>query len=465
MRHYVQDLDVLQVPRILAASLLGLAVLLSGCGTGVPAPAATADRGVTRPAVGGAPAPVVVREAPQRVLARVRIAAVGDVMVHRAVKESAAAADQREGERSLNFGGYRALFADVAPDLRAADIAFANLETPVVRRPEIRPYRINRYRWRNRFHAPPELLGALRATGIHVVSLANNHIYDQGRAGLEATLDEVATAGLQAVGVGKTRAEAEQPVVVEVQGVRVALLGYAEFFNIPILEPDQWDSAWANRIDPDRMVEAVRSARRGADFVVVSLHWGIEYTPAPQRWQIDLAHRLLDAGADVILGHHPHVLQPIEVYRTDDGRAGLVIYSLGNFISNQGWLYAHGSTPERVAETRDGVLLWIVAEKRDYGAGLVRTEVAEVRYLPLWTDNDTLDRRGPVPATIRVVPIERALDATRTQVARLLVTKDTTDFTEEQAAGYVGLQVRLDMLLQRKAAIAKRLGEKYLAEP
>ena len=91
--------------------LLGLAVLLSGCGTGVPAPAATADRGVTRPAVGGAPAPVAVREAPQRVLARVRIAAVGDVMAYRAVKESAAAADQREGERSLHFGGYGALFA------------------------------------------------------------------------------------------------------------------------------------------------------------------------------------------------------------------------------------------------------------------------------------------------------------------------------------------------------------------
>jgi hypothetical protein len=437
--------------RLFLAVLVGAAVFLGGCS----ASSRSAD-GFT---AGRAVIPLAPHEAPYRVLARVRVAAVGDVLVTRVVRDSAAVADHRDGERSLNFGGYGPLFAGVAPDLRDADIAFANLETPVVPRPQSDPSRPRL------FHAPPALLGALRAAGITVVSLANNHIYDQGQAGLEATLDEVTAAELLAVGAGKTPYEAERPLVIVFQSVRIAFLGYAEFFNNPLPASAQPNSPSANRIDPDRMVEAVQRARREADFVTVSVHWGVEYAPAPRRWQIDLAYRLLDAGADVILGHHPHVLQPIEVYRTRDGRTGLVMYSLGNFISNQGRLYAHGVTPDRAAEPRDGVLLRFVVEKRDYGAGVIRTELTEVRYVPLWTDNDTLDSRGRSPATIRVVTIERALAATRTQLEGILIEGAATGLTAEQATAYAALQIRLDMLLRRKAGIAKRVGEEYLSEP
>lgn len=403
------------------------------------------------------PAPLAAPEAPYRVLSRARVVATGDVLMHGAVKESAAAVDRREGDRSTNFGGYAALFEGVATELARADVALANLETPVMPAAGIAPRPFV-------FSAPPEVLGALRAAGVDVVSLANNHVYDQGRPGLEASLAEVARSGLAALGAGASRQTAERPVVVEANGVRLAFLAYTQFFNDPLNLPDQPEAAWANPIDPDRMVEAVEAARRQADFVIVSCHWGVEYATAPRASEIDLAHRLIDAGADAVLGHHPHVLQPIEIWRAPDGRSGLIAYSLGNFISNQSRLYDHAVTPERVAETRDGVVLAFAAEKRDYGAGVVRTELAEVRYWPLWTDNDTLDRRGQGPPTIRVAVIDRALAAANAELSALLVARPASGFTTEQAEAYARLKRRLDLLLRRKAEIARRVGEDFLAE-
>jgi hypothetical protein len=432
--------------------------LLSACATGPapkplerPSPVATV---APRPE----PKPSVQPEPPFRVVARARIAAVGDILMHGAVKESAAASNELKDGRSVNFGGFGALIQGLTPDLGDSEITFANLETPVSPKPENAPKPFI-------FNAPTEILEAIKAAGVKIVSFANNHVYDQGRPGLTATLEQIEKVGLKSVGSGKTRADAEKPVILEANGIRIAFLGYSQFFNNPQNIPDKPEEAWANPIDPDKMVEAVKAARAQADFVIVSCHWGVEYTTAPRQSEIDIAHRLFEAGADAILGHHPHVLQPIEVYEASDGRACLVIYSLGNFISNQSRQYVHGVSAEKIADTRDGALLKFVAEKRDYGQGVIRTDLADVRYLPLWTDNDTMEKHGKGPPRIRILEIDKALDETRRSIDALVAAKPAAGFPKEQATEYIRLKVRLDLLLRRKAEIAKRLGEDFLSDP
>jgi poly-gamma-glutamate synthesis protein (capsule biosynthesis protein) len=121
----------------------------------------------------------------------------------------------------------------------------------------------------------------------------------------------------------------------------------------------------AARLDRARAVELVRAAAAEHDAVVVSLHWGDEYTTQPRPADVELAHALCDAGALVVIGHHPHVLQPVEVYRRPDGNSAVIAYSLGNFISNQSRNYVHGVTPASVAATRDGALLRVRLARRD----------------------------------------------------------------------------------------------------
>jgi poly-gamma-glutamate synthesis protein (capsule biosynthesis protein) len=214
--------------------------------------------------------------------------------MHQDVKTSAAQAP----------AGLRALWADVEPLFQGADLAFANLETPIAPatgRPG-RPFQ---------FNAPAELPAALRESGIRILATANNHAFDQGRRGLQETLDRLDGEGLLAVGSGRDRAQAEETRMVEVRGLRVAFLAFTDIFNVDL--DRQATQPWVRGLDPARAAEAVRAARAQADLVVVSVHWGIEYFREPSRRQRTLAAQLAQAGADLILGHHPHVLQPVEV--------------------------------------------------------------------------------------------------------------------------------------------------------
>jgi poly-gamma-glutamate synthesis protein (capsule biosynthesis protein) len=195
--------------------------------------------------------------------------------------------------------------------------------------------------------------------------------------------------------------------------------------------------------------------------VVVSLHWGVEYAQQPRPADVELAHRLADAGALVVLGHHPHVLQPVELYRRGDGRTAVIAYSLGNFVSNQSRRYVHGVTPPAVAATRDGALLRVALARRDYGRGVVRVEIDGADFVPLWTENDTaeIDPRaepGRRPA-IRVVAIDRALAEVRARIAALPdpVPPDARD-------RFAALRTREALLVARRAAIAGVLGEELL---
>jgi poly-gamma-glutamate synthesis protein (capsule biosynthesis protein) len=376
--------------------------------------------------------------------------------MHDAVKRSAEVHGRGAGD-----GGYAWLYAPIADLLSEPDLTFANLETPVA---PGAPGGTREYV----FNAPPEAVAALVHAGVDAVSVANNHAFDQGRPGFEETLRRLRQAGLVAIGAGE-EGHAAGPVRLEAGGLSIAFLGYAAFFNAegnacPKRETGAPPCVQASQLDRKRIVEDVRAAAASADAVVVSIHWGVEYEQQPRAEDVELAHAIVDAGALVVLGHHPHVLQPVELYRAADGRVGVVAYSLGNFVSNQSRNYVQGVTPEKVAATRDGALLRVALARRDYGRGVVQVEVAGADFVPLWTENDTAEidrRREPSrrPA-IRVVAVDRALAGVRAELARL---PDPLPPADRER--FVALRRKEALLVARRAAVASVLGEDLLRTP
>ncbi len=385
------------VPVVLgAARARTLLLVLAACSRNAPSPA-------PEPApVLATPVPTVARWPGPTVVAKARIIAGGDVLPHTNVKNSAAAAAV-PGDPAEGWG---VLFAGITERVRAADLAFANLETPVA--PQA-----HRGTGSMVFNAPPALLGALRSTGFDVVSFANNHVYDQGRAGMAETLDQVRDAGLVLIGAGPTLDDARRARVLEVGGLKVAWIGATRLFNNRLNEGVDRPTAWELVVD-EAVVEAQSAKAAGADAVILSVHWGREYHHAPDAAEVEAAHRLLDGGVDVILGHHPHVVQPIEAHETPDGRVGIVAYSLGNLISNQAYDYRFGVHPLSRGATRDGLLLAFDIVKKDYGPGALPREVvsvANVEALPVWTDSDANGRVVAPAPTIRVVETGPAIEA------------------------------------------------------
>jgi poly-gamma-glutamate capsule biosynthesis protein CapA/YwtB (metallophosphatase superfamily) len=177
------------------------------------------------------------------------------------------------------------------------------------------------------FRCDPAALRAARAAGVDVANQANNHAYDQGPDGLVDSLSNIRSAGLMPVGAGRDDAEALRAAIFERKGWRVAVVGIDEVLD-PLDEvagPDKPGTSAGH--DFALALRAVRAAASRADVVVVMIHWGVELDVRPRGYQVDEAHRMIDAGADVIFGGHSHRLQPLEVYRRRP-----VFYSLGNFV-------------------------------------------------------------------------------------------------------------------------------------
>jgi len=314
--------------------------------------------------------------APSEPEPQVTIVATGDIMMHADVKQAAAQ------------HGFESLWAGLKPVWRGADVAFANLETPVAPttgRPG-RPYQ---------FNAPEELPKALNDAGLRVLSTANNHAFDQGPRGVIETLCRLRGAGLFITGTGVTKEHAEQALFLNETGLRIAFLGFSDIFNNDL--DGNPSKPWVRKFDLDAACAAVAEARKQADAVIVSVHWGIEDHHEPTPRQQEAAARLVAAGADLILGHHPHVLQPVAwVYA--GGRKGLAAYSLGNFISNQNRAYRATDKPV-MGDERDGLLLRVILRKAPSGVEIVSAEGD-----PLWCENNWRDRTtGRVIRTVRIV--------------------------------------------------------------
>lgn len=192
------------------------------------------------------------------------------------------------------------------------------------------------------FKMHPRLLPVLTGAGVTVVNLANNHIADYGREGLEETLRHLDAAGIRYVGVGKNLADARKPFILERNGLRIAFLAY---YGGGEFAATGTRSGFAPR-RASMVLEDVRAARQQADYVVVNFHWGVERAEHPEPEQVTLAHAVIDAGADLIVGHHPHVVQGIEAYRGKH-----IAYSLGNFVFGGNALHTYDTVVLRVTLT------------------------------------------------------------------------------------------------------------------
>ena len=211
-------------------------------------------------------------------------------------------------------------FRKMAPLLAAADITFVNLESPFSDRG---PY----FETGLIFHAPPDTIAGLELAHVSIASTANNHARDCGPHGVEFTVSWLRSHGIAPLGSSESEAVTHQGVVLVRHGVRFGFLGYTF---------DQQNGNWHDldgRIamsDIPTVCRDVRAMRNRADVIIVSMHAGIEYMRKPSRAQIAFAHAAVDAGANLVIGHHPHVIQTEECYRN-----GLIFYSLGNFVFDQ----------------------------------------------------------------------------------------------------------------------------------
>ncbi|HUI41622.1 MAG TPA: CapA family protein [Terriglobia bacterium] len=241
---------------------------------------------------------------------------VGDLMLSRTVGK------KMEAESDWEWP-----FRLIDSRLQAADFVFGNLECPVS---DVGRNLHHLYS----FRADPRALDGLKEAGFKAVSVANNHMDDWDRPALLDTVRRLRDAGIVPVGAGADEDEARQAQIVDFPGLRLALLAYVGVEpQDAAAGPKRAGVAW---LDPDAVLEDVRAARSRADLVIVSLHWGAEYARRPSAEQVKLAHDIIDAGADLVVGAHPHVIEPLERYHE-----GWVAYSLGNFVFDQHDLPTH----------------------------------------------------------------------------------------------------------------------------
>ena len=290
----------------------------------------------------------------------------GDVLLHSGTWETARADAARRGKRGLDF---RPMLSSVAPVVRAADVAICHLETPLASpRGPFASYPV--------FSAPPQVVPALLDTGYDACTTASNHSLDQGPDGLARTLRILDREGLEHDGSARSSREHHEPLLLDVDGVRLAVLSYTYGTNGIPLPPGQ---PWAvPLIDPEEIVADAAAARRdGADVVAVALHFGTEYVTAPDPYQVGVVKKITRSDdIDVVYGHHAHTVQPV-----DRVHGTWVAYGLGNFVAQQ-----ETSRPY----TYRGVSVRFDLTQRPDD----RFEVTDIAYLPtLITPYDSADPR------------------------------------------------------------------------
>lgn len=243
----------------------------------------------------------------------INLMAVGDFLYHR--PQTLKVPSEPTGYDYYNNLQY------VKPYLESADITFGNYESTSTLTREFKGYPM--------FNTPPESIDALKDAGFDILNTVNNHTLDSGKQGLIDTYNNITSRGIQVVGTKIHPVESVQ--VIKRKGISVGFVGYTYGYNgLEKRLTDQEHLYMGSLIEDERMKREIEYSDRMNDFTVVSMHWGNEYVTTPNDTQKELAQKLVEWGADVILGTHPHVIQPSE--RIGDA---YVIYSMGNFISDQ----------------------------------------------------------------------------------------------------------------------------------
>ncbi len=387
--------------------LLALTLMLSGCGqapkdsvvssdtTGTVGNSTTDTTKTTVTTTTQPPEPYVVSSA--------TILSTGDIMVH----EPQLTGAKVPGEEAWDFSAF---FKEVDTYFKAADFSVANVETTFAGNDG------RKYAGYPCFNTPDSLVDAIKDAGLSLVLTANNHCYDTGTKGFHRTQEVLNEKGVPYIGTRLTE-DAPMYTVQEINGIRVGFVSYTyetgrrnglkTINGITVKEPDTnlVNSFTYNKLDEfyaevDTLMAAMKAD--GAEATIFYLHWGNEYKTTENSWQNKIAQALCDRGVDVIVGGHPHVIQPIEMLTAKEGdHQTICVYSLGNAVSNQ---RQERMTSCPSGHTEDGVLFYCTFDKYSDG----RVVLSDVDIIPTWVDK----YRGGSGYQYTIYPLESADDGT-----------------------------------------------------
>lgn len=311
---------------------------------------------------------------PELRLETITLTATGDILMHNTQIWSGQAAD----------GSYAfpAFFPRVSPYIQEGDYSSVCFEAPLAG-PE------SGYTGYPLFNSPDAMAATLKEAGFDLIITAHNHALDRGYDGAMRTLEVLRDTGLDTVGSYASEEDSQYFHIVDIRGVKVGYLAYTYGTN-GITLPDRHYYA-INYLEPEKIVEDIQALRPQVDILLLVLHWGVEYSPAPTPEQELLARQFLEAGADGILGGHPHVIQTMEIVPVQ-GKKKFVVYSMGNFIGHQ-----------RGLERNSGVVFKMVFTKNfDTGS----TQLMQLSYTPTFSHNYSLNGKQQ----FRVVPVESIIN-------------------------------------------------------
>lgn len=281
---------------------------------------------------------------------------VGDLMCHSTQFNYA-----KVDADSFDFTG---VFREVKPYLSKADLTIGNLETVIAGKSKS-------YSGYPYFNAPEDFIYALKDAGFDILITANNHALDQGWDGVKKTIDVINANKIHRTGTFTSQEDQDSIRIFQINSIKIAILAYSENTN-GVSIPKGKDFI-INLIDEGKIKEDILRAReKNVDVVLVHLHYGPEYNREPSDYQKEIVQKIIELGADIIIGGHPHVIEPFDFFKTNKAKldSGFIAYSMGNFISNQRWRYSDA-----------GVILNIQISKNTYTDSAY---ISDVTYIPTW---------------------------------------------------------------------------------
>ncbi len=297
---------------------------------------------------------------------KITFAFTGDLMCHGSQYKAVF-----QGNDTYDF---RPVFEGVKPFLSAADVMVGNLETVLAGEGK-------NYKSYPQFNTPNAYVDALKDAGFDIIVTVNNHTYDQGKDGVLRTLDELDKRNFTGVlGSYRTQEAQDEIKIFEKNDIKYSILAYTQFSNITLRDSESY---LFELIDTVKVGQDIQKARKkGAEIVLIHYHWGSEYKPEPNSYQKMITDKTIELGADVIIGGHPHVLQPLKKYKSQGNAtldSGIVAYSMGNFYSGQRKRYRH-----------NGAIVWLEMEKvtekdpKNNNGKISKIVLKNVAHLPTW---------------------------------------------------------------------------------
>ena len=307
------------------------------------------------------------------------LCAIGDIICHNTQYQDAYSSDSDSYDFSY-------VFDDISLYTKTADLCIGNLETTFAGKDR-------GYSSYPTFNTPDELASNLKKLGLDVLTTANNHCLDKGIDGLNRTIDILNDADISHLGTYKSQEERDTVLIKYVKGLKIAFINYTYGTNGITVPSDK--TYCVNLIDNDLILKDINSAKeQNADIIVACMHWGTEYNTSPSSSQKETADFLFKNGVDIVLGGHPHVLQPMEkrTVTLDDGttKDGFIIYSLGNFMADQ-----------NAKNTKDSIILDLTITK--HVDGTVTIDKAE--YIPIYLYKDSSSKEKK----FKILNIEKSI--------------------------------------------------------